>query len=70
MEWSAGSLSLLDQRRLPAHEEWLTLTTWEEVAEAIRDMAVRGAPAIGIAAAYGMALAAKAGVPEHTHNRV
>ena len=66
MEWSSGSLSLLDQRRLPAHEEWLTLTTWEEVAEAIRDMAVRGAPAIGVAAAYGMALAAKAGVPKDT----
>lgn len=61
MEWSEGALRLLDQRLLPAKEEWLKLTTWEEVSQAIRDMAVRGAPAIGVAAAYGMALAAQAG---------
>jgi len=61
MEWSDGSLLLLDQRLLPGREEWLTLRTWQEVEEAIRNMAVRGAPAIGVAAAYGMALAAKAG---------
>ena len=56
-----GALLLLDQRNLPQSEDWLRLTTWQSVAEAIRDMAVRGAPAIGIAAAYGMALAAKSG---------
>lgn len=50
---------LLDQRVLPGEVRWLKLETWEQVAEAIRDMAVRGAPAIGAAAAYGMALAAK-----------
>jgi methylthioribose-1-phosphate isomerase len=48
---------MLDQRMLPQREEWLTLRTSGEVAAAIRDMAVRGAPAIGIAAGYGMALA-------------
>ena len=47
---------MLDQRLLPNQEVWLELRTWQEVAEAIRDMAVRGAPAIGVAAAYGMAL--------------
>lgn len=56
-----GALLLLDQRNLPQSEDWLRLTTWQSVADAIRDMAVRGAPAIGIAAAYGMALAAKSG---------
>jgi methylthioribose-1-phosphate isomerase len=50
---------LLDQRLLPAEEVYLRLTTVQEVAIAIRDMAVRGAPAIGITAAYGMVLAAR-----------
>jgi len=50
---------LLDQRELPHSEVWLNLTNWREVEAAIRTMAVRGAPAIGIAAAYGVALAAK-----------
>lgn len=61
MRWEGGVLLLLDQRRLPQREDWLRLSTWQEVAESIRDMAVRGAPAIGVAAAYGMALAAKSG---------
>jgi len=61
LEWAKDSLRLLDQRALPHEETWLDLKTWDEVAEAIRDMAVRGAPAIGIAAAYGMALAAMNG---------
>ena len=49
---------LLDQTRLPAEVVEVRLATWQEVAEAIRGMVVRGAPAIGIAAAYGVALAA------------
>ena len=49
---------MLDQRRLPQEVVELRLTAWQDVAEAIREMAVRGAPAIGVAAAYGMALAA------------
>ncbi len=52
---------LLDQRRLPAEETWLELSTAGEVAEAIRTLAVRGAPAIGVAAAYGVAVEARRG---------
>ncbi len=61
MEWTGDRLRMLDQRVLPGREEWLELHDADEVATAIRDMAVRGAPAIGIAAAYGMALAAGRG---------
>ena len=52
---------LLDQRRLPAEETWLELSTAEQVADAIRTLAVRGAPAIGVAAAYGLAVEARRG---------
>jgi methylthioribose-1-phosphate isomerase len=61
IEWADSGLRLLDQTRLPAEEVWLTLDRPNQVAEAIRSMRVRGAPAIGVAAAYGLALAAKAG---------
>lgn len=61
MEWRDGALMMLDQRLLPGHVVWLRLETWEQVRDAIRDMAVRGAPAIGVAAAYGMALAVGSG---------
>ncbi len=57
--YSRGTLRLLDQRRLPGARRVLALTRVAEVAEAIRTMAVRGAPAIGVAAAYGMALASR-----------
>jgi len=50
---------MLDQRELPTREVYVTLTTLEEVTEAIRTMVVRGAPAIGISAAYGMVLEAR-----------
>ena len=56
-----GALHLLDQRVLPARTEIVSVRSARETAEAIRDMVVRGAPAIGCAAAYGMALAAQAG---------
>jgi methylthioribose-1-phosphate isomerase len=52
-----GALLVLDQRALPAEERWVRCDTPEQVADCIRTLAVRGAPAIGIAAAYGMALA-------------
>ncbi|HSM91661.1 MAG TPA: S-methyl-5-thioribose-1-phosphate isomerase [Anaeromyxobacteraceae bacterium] len=52
---------VLDQRRLPAEEVWLELTSADEVAQAIKDLAVRGAPAIGVAAAYGLAVEARRG---------
>jgi methylthioribose-1-phosphate isomerase len=57
LRFDDGALHVLDQRRLPAEEVWLRCERTEQVAEAIRDMAVRGAPAIGLAAAYGLALA-------------
>ncbi len=59
LRWQDGAVVMLDQRRLPAEETYLTLTSVEEVACAIEDLAVRGAPAIGCAAALGMALAAR-----------
>ncbi len=59
MRWEGDHLMMLDQRELPHREIWLALTTPSEVAGAIRNMTVRGAPAIGIAAAYGMVLAAQ-----------
>ncbi|HYG69491.1 MAG TPA: S-methyl-5-thioribose-1-phosphate isomerase [Anaeromyxobacteraceae bacterium] len=55
------AVHLLDQRLLPAEERWLDLTTGEEVVQAIRDLTVRGAPAIGVAAAYGLAVEARRG---------
>ena len=55
-------LALLDQRLLPGAEVWLSLETAPEIALAIRDMAVRGAPAIGVAAAYGAAFAMRSGL--------
>lgn len=56
---ATGHLELLDQRRLPGEETWLSFTTAEEAAGGIRDMVVRGAPAIGVTAAYGVVLAAR-----------
>ena len=57
----AGAVVLLDQRRLPDEEVELRCASAAEVADAIRTLAVRGAPAIGVAAAYGYALAAERG---------
>jgi methylthioribose-1-phosphate isomerase len=59
LRWQDGALHLLDQRFLPAEEVWLRYDEEEGVAQAIRDMVVRGAPAIGCTAAYGVALAAR-----------
>ncbi|HZF97276.1 MAG TPA: S-methyl-5-thioribose-1-phosphate isomerase [Pseudoxanthomonas sp.] len=58
--WTEDSLQLLDQRKLPFQVEHLVCTTSDEVAAAIHALAVRGAPAIGIAAAWGVVLAARA----------
>jgi len=66
VSWRDGRLWLLDQRRLPESIEFLALDRSIEVAGAIRDMVVRGAPAIGIAAAYGVVLAARARYGEST----
>ena len=59
IEWAGDRLVLLDQRRLPADEIYHEYTDPEAVARAIEDMVVRGAPAIGVTAAYGVALAAR-----------
>jgi len=60
IEWRDGLLYLLDQRRLPMESTWLAYDSAAAVALAIRDMVVRGAPAIGITAAYGLVLGLKA----------
>ncbi len=62
--WADGRLRLLDQTRLPNEEVWLELTDHLQVVEAISSMRVRGAPAIGVAGAYGLALAALASQAE------
>jgi len=61
LRWDEGALIVLDQRRLPGEEVWVRCETVGQVAECIRTLAVRGAPAIGLAAAYGMAVAARRG---------
>src|SRR5580698_9096127 len=58
IRWAGGTLYLLEQRLLPFKEKWVKCRTVEQVARAIEDMTVRGAPAIGITAAYGVAVAA------------
>lgn len=60
-------LFLLDQRKLPNHMEYLEATTVEDVYDAIKDLAVRGAPAIGVAAGYGMYVAAKNDLNQSGH---
>lgn len=59
VKWSDEGVLMLDQRLLPTEEKWLTLKTYDAVAKGIKDMVVRGAPAIGVSAAYGIALGAK-----------
>ncbi|SRR5579883_745074 len=61
VQWRGDLLRLLDQRKLPLTEEWIECRNADEVALAIRDLVVRGAPAIGIAAAWGVVLAAQRG---------
>jgi methylthioribose-1-phosphate isomerase len=61
VQWQGDHLRLLDQRLLPTEECWIECRDAARVTSAIRDLAVRGAPAIGIAAAWGVALAARQG---------
>ena len=58
IEWVDGSVKLIDQTLLPHQETWLELSDYREVVAAIKEMRIRGAPAIGIAGAYAVALAA------------
>jgi len=55
--WDKSVLKLIDQRKLPFREEYVICNTYRKVADAIRNMTVRGAPAIGVVAGYGVALA-------------
>jgi methylthioribose-1-phosphate isomerase len=62
IEWTDEGVRMLDQRLLPGEEKYLMLRSYEEVAEAIKKMVVRGAPAIGVSAAMGLALGASQSV--------
>ncbi len=70
LRWHGHSLELLDQRLLPLEEQWIALGDADGVARSIRDMVVRGAPAIGISAAYGVALAARQARGEQWRDQV
>jgi methylthioribose-1-phosphate isomerase len=70
IKWDDGAVVLIDQRRLPQEEVYLTCRTPEEVASAIQDMAIRGAPAIGVAAAMGLALGVRSSRSEEPELRV
>jgi methylthioribose-1-phosphate isomerase len=59
LEWTDAGVSFIDQTKLPTEEVYVLCKTYEEVADAIRTMIVRGAPAIGVAAAMGIALGAR-----------
>ncbi|MBM3943976.1 MAG: S-methyl-5-thioribose-1-phosphate isomerase [SAR202 cluster bacterium] len=59
IEWADGTVRLIDQTRLPAEEVWLELSRYQDVIAAIKEMRIRGAPAIGVAGAYALALAAQ-----------
>lgn len=73
LEWTPGGVRFLDQTKLPLEETYVIAETYGQVAEVIRDMVVRGAPAIGVAAAMGVALAAaksKAKTVAELHNEI
>ncbi len=59
IRWTGNSLKMLDQTALPGRERWINCTTVDQVSRGIHEMRVRGAPAIGVTAAYGMAIAAR-----------
>ena len=59
LEWTDSGVRFIDQTKLPTEEVYVTCTSYGEVADAIRSMVVRGAPAIGVAAAMGIALGAR-----------
>src|SRR5437763_438159 len=61
IRWRGSKLQLLDQRKLPREIVWVDCADAHETAAAIRDMVVRGAPAIGVTAAFGIAMAAQRG---------
>ena len=66
IEWTGAGVVMIDQRRLPREQVFVTCRTYLEVAEAIRSMVIRGAPAIGVAAAMGIALGVAEGADFET----
>ena len=69
IQWTGDGVVMIDQTRLPREETYVTCRTYEEVAEAIRSMVIRGAPAIGVAAAMGVALGVAAADGNHLDAR-
>src|SRR5271156_6757147 len=66
IQWIGDGVAMIDQTRLPREEVVVTCRSYQEVAEAIRSMVIRGAPAIGVAAAMGIALGVRAGADFET----
>jgi methylthioribose-1-phosphate isomerase len=65
IQWTDRGVEMIDQTRLPAEQVFVTCTGYKEVAEAIRSMVIRGAPAIGVAAAMGVAIGVREADPLH-----
>src|SRR5689334_24903921 len=61
IQWTDAGVVMIDQTRLPREQSFVTCRTYLEVADAIKTMVIRGAPAIGVAAAMGIALGVQAG---------
>src|SRR6266849_4457240 len=66
IQWTGAGVVMIDQTRLPREQVFVTCGTYEEVAGAIRTMVIRGAPAIGVAAAMGVALGVQQGADFET----
>lgn len=70
IQWTAQGVVMIDQTRLPREEAYVTCTDYQQVAEAIRSMIIRGAPAIGVAAAMGVAIGVLKASPESLDQQV
>ncbi len=70
IEWTDAGVVMIDQTKLPAEETFVTCTTYDEVADAIRTMVIRGAPAIGCAAAMGVAIGVQKATDENLDAQV
>ncbi len=66
LAWTPEGVRFIDQTKLPLEESYVLATTYEQVAEVIVTMVVRGAPAIGVSAAYGVALGAQRTTAAHS----
>ena len=65
IQWTAEGVVMIDQTRLPHAEEYVTCRGYQEVATAIRDMIIRGAPAIGVAAGMGVEIGVQHAAPDN-----